>query len=182
MEKFIRKWTATSFALVFLIGIAGASPAWAENSPPSDGSAPEPQRVNKKLEELKKLKQDNPAEFDRLVQERKRKMKQKLQDLKEKDPEKYREVKEKIRKNRQQYLKKLQQENPERFQKIMHEKMQKLEALKQSDPEKYQRFMEKHPRLAQRVQVAGAGNGNGTGEGNRADDGARGAHAGTNND
>lgn len=160
MENFIRKCAAALVASVFLLEMGGM-PALAEDRLSPEGSAPEPQRVNRKLEELKKLKQQNPAEFDRLVRERKQKMKQKLQELKEKDPEKFQEVKEKIRTNRQQYLKRLQQENPERFQNIMHEKMQKLEALKQSDPEKYQRFMEKHPRLAQRIQAGGRGPGTG---------------------
>lgn len=180
METAFKKRLFVILVPALLAGMAGA--AFAEDAP-SDTSGPEPQKVNHKLQELKKLKQENPQEFERLVQERKQKMKEKLKELKEKDPKKFQQVTEKIRGNRRQYLKKLREENPEKFHQIMQKKMQKLEDMKQSDPEKYQRFIDNHPRLARRASP-GAGEGaaqgeSGPQEGKRAN-GASAAHAGRN--
>jgi len=153
MIKFFRKRTACFFSFIFLIAMGVVSPVLAsETVLPDASTTPEPQNVSRKLEELKKLKQQDPATFDRMIRERKRSMKTKLNELKEKDPQKFQELKEKIRKNRQQYLKKLRKENPQKFQELMQTKMQKLEALKQSNPEKYKRLIKNQPQLAGHLQ------------------------------
>ncbi len=105
-----------------------------------------------KIAELKKLKAENPAEFERVVKERKEKLREKLKELKEKDPQKYQELKERMIRHRRAYLQQLRKEDPEKFQEIMRDRMAKLEELKTKDPERYNEILKDHPRLEQRLK------------------------------
>src|SRR3989338_5706781 len=104
--------------LVVSFGI-GSMPSFAEETSGNSLSKGE------KVEALKKLKTENPEEFQRLVRERKEKVKEKLQDLKEKDPEKFKEVTEKMRERRREKLQKMRQEDTENFREIMQNRAEK---------------------------------------------------------
>ena len=131
--------------LIVSFGI-GAVPSTAEET------TGDPSAKTAKVEALKKLKAENPEEFQRLVKERKEKVKEKLQNLKEKDPEKFKEVTEKIRKRRKEHLQRLREENPEKFREVMQNKMKKLEELKESNPERYEQFLKNHPKAAEKME------------------------------
>src|SRR3989338_1490888 len=90
----------------------GTTVSFAENAPGVDKKV--------KLEELKKLKQENPEKFRELIKERKGKIKEKLQELKERDPEKYEEVRERAFEKRRAKLEELKRENPEKFRSEEH--------------------------------------------------------------
>ena len=152
----------------FAFALAGGSlTAFAEETADQgNAAATRLEKRQAKLEELKKLKQENPAEFERLMKERKAKIKEKLEELKEKDPEKYQEMKERITHRRKEYLKKLRREDPDKFHEIMENRAEKLRELKANDPKKYEEFIKKHPRLAdQGVRDYGRGIGKGKGQG-----------------
>ncbi len=148
-----KKWIVGLCAFTLLSGV-GVFRAFAEDTT-AQGNAPTGDRYERrqaKIEELKKLKQENPAEFERLMKERKEKMKTKLADLKEKDPKKYQELKEKMAHRRKEELKRLRQEDPKKYQEIMERKEKKLEELKKTDPARYDQVMKNHPHLAERLQ------------------------------
>lgn len=104
MTKMTKKWIIGLCAFTLALG-GGSFIAFAEDATVPEGPAIK-ERFEKrraKIEELKKLKQENPAEFERLMKERKEKIRAKLADLKEKDPEKYRRFKEKMKHRREHY-------------------------------------------------------------------------------
>src|SRR3989338_6274717 len=91
---------------VLTLGLGGSSFTALAEDATVQGEPAAKERFEKrraKIEELKKLKQENPAEFERLMKERKEKIRAKLADLKEKNPEKYRRLKEKMKHRREHY-------------------------------------------------------------------------------
>ncbi len=148
-----KKWIVGLCAFTLLSG-GGAYRAFAEDTTAQE-NAPTGDRYEKrqaKIEELKKLKQENPAEFERVMKERKEKMRAKLADLKEKDPQKYQEVKERMAHRRKEELTRLKREDPKKFQEIMARKEKKLEDLKKTDPARYAEVLKNHPHLAERLE------------------------------
>ena len=133
-----------------LVGL-GVSRGWAEDAAkvPAKPAVP-PQNVQDRIAKWKQLKEQNPEEFKRLIQERKEHLKSRLRELKEKDPKKYEEVKKRMYEHRVQYLRRLRQENPEKYREIVQRRWQKLEELKTKNPERFKEFMDKHPRIGQR--------------------------------
>src|SRR3989338_3311478 len=104
MTTITKKWIIGLCAFTLALG-GGSFSAFAEDTT-VHGETATKERFEKrraKIEELKKLKQENPAEFERLMKERKEKIRAKLADLKEKDPEKYRRLKEKMKHRREGY-------------------------------------------------------------------------------
>lgn len=129
-----------------------AAPAPAPAGSSTDQTA-HPNR--QKVEALKRLKEENPEEFQRVVKARKAAIKQKLKELKEKDPQKFQEVKQRVIRQRRERLERLRKENPEKFRQIMQKKRQRFEQMKQTNPEQYERYMQKHPKLAARLAEPG---------------------------
>lgn len=139
MKTQIRKGLLGLLALSCLMGL-GAGAGWAEDA----------SKASARIAKWKQLKQENPEEFRRLVQERKEHLKARLRELKEKDPQKYEEMRKRMYHHRVQYLRKLRKENPEKYQEIVERRWGKLEEMKTGDPERFKEFMEKHPRVAER--------------------------------
>ena len=128
----------------------GTPSGWAEENSAAPAKPVTPKNVQERIAKWKQLKEQNPEEFKRLIQERKEHLKARLKELKEKDPQKYEEVKKRMYEHRVQYLRKLRQENPEKYREIVQQRWQKLQELQTKDPERFKEFMQKHPRLAQR--------------------------------
>jgi hypothetical protein len=104
------------------------------------------------LAELKKLKQENPEEFNRIIQDRKAALKERLQEFKEKHPEKFDALKKRYLHDRWSHLRSLRRRDPEKFQSLMQQRMEKLDEWRAKHPEHYAKFIEKHPRLAERMK------------------------------
>lgn len=115
-----------------------------------DAGAPSRDKREEKIAKWKQLKEENPEEFRRLIQERKQHLKERLQDLKEKDPEKFEEVKKRMFEHRKEYLQNLRRENPDKYQEVVRRRWQKLDEFKTQNPERFKEFMDKHPRVAER--------------------------------
>lgn len=109
---------------------------------------PSPERIAY----LKKLKQENPEEFQKVINERKKKIKEKMKELKEKDPQKYQEIMRNMQQRQNVELKRLRQENPEQFYKIMENKRQRLLELKKNDPKKFEELIKANPELKDRLK------------------------------
>lgn len=105
-----------------------------------------------KVAYFKKLKAENPEEFQELMKERKAKIKERMAELKEKDPEKFEQFKRKLIHKRRERLEKLRTEDPERFREVMQNKIAKLKELKEQNPERYNQILKKHPHLEERFQ------------------------------
>lgn len=133
-----------------LAGIAGAMPLYAAEDTASAAKPP----ASETLERLRRLKQENPQEFQRLIQERKTQIKSKVQEFQQKNPEKFEGFRKQVSENRMHRLRKMKQENPESFHRDMQGRAQRFEKLKQENPERVQKFMEKHPRFNERVNKA----------------------------
>lgn len=105
-----------------------------------------------RIEELRRLKRENPGEFYRVTGERKRHIREKMMELKERDPQKFEEVKRQLADKRFHHLKRLRVEDPERYREIMRDKVWKLEELRRSDPERFSQCMTRHPGAARRFE------------------------------
>ena len=86
----------------------------------------------------KELKEKNPEEFERRVQERKQQIRERVQKMKQNDPQKFEDFKEKFSERRREKAENLKRENPEQFKQEMRQRMQKL--------------MQNHPQMAERMQ------------------------------
>lgn len=123
-------WKNAVVLAVILAASAGFSPVVFSEQDTEKTTVQDRPVYKEKVAELKKLKEENPAEFERVVKERKEKLKERLQDMKQNDPEKYEQVKEKMIHNRKEKLKELQEKNPER----------------------YEEFIKNHPKAADRLE------------------------------
>jgi len=98
-------------------------------------------------EEWLKLKENNPEEFKKLLQQRLGDIRQRLEQLKKSDPAKYQRIMQHIRQRRIVALRKLQKANPDKFKEILEKRkdvfQEKLEKLKADNPEKYRKVMER---------------------------------------
>ena len=145
----IKKSLFGLIVLSCLVGL-GVRAGWAEDVVKAPAKTAPPQSVQDRIAKWKQLKEQNPEEFRRLVQERKEHLKTRLKELKEKDPQKYEELRKRMYQHRVQYLRKLRRENPEKYREIVERRWQKLDEMKTKNPERFKEFMEKHPRVAQR--------------------------------
>ncbi len=109
---------------------------------------PSPERIAY----LKKLKQENPDEFNKLMSERKKKIDEQMKELKKKDPQKYQEIMRNMQQRQNAELKRLRQENPEQFYKIMENKRQGLLELEKNDPKKFEELIKANPKLKERLK------------------------------
>lgn len=116
----------------------------------TDGLSDE--QMQEKIAKWKKLKEENPEEFRRLIQARKQHLKQRLQELKEKDPQKFEQVRQKMFERRKERLRHLKREDPEKYRQVMQHRWQKLDEFKEKNPERFQQFMKKHPQVAERLE------------------------------
>lgn len=107
-------------------------------------------------EELLKLKNENPAKFKQVIEERRRQAKNKLEQIKQTDPERYQRVMEKVRDKRLQDLKKLKQENPEKFRELMEKRkeiaLERLNKLRTENPDEFKGYLKNHPGLVERLR------------------------------
>lgn len=124
-----------------LAGFAGTLPVYAAENGASQPSASET------LERLRRLKEENPQEFHRLVKERKAQIKSKVREFKQNNPEKFEGFRKQVSENRVQRLRKMKRENPEGFHRDMQGRAQRFEKMKRENPERFQKFIEKHPRF-----------------------------------
>ena len=147
MSTFVTKGFAGLFIFTCLVG---SQIARAEENAAAPAKPLSPQEVQERIAKWKQLKEQNPEEFKRLIQERKEHLKTRLKELKEKDPQKYEEIKKRMYEHRVQYLRKLRQENPEKYQQIVERRWEKLGELKTKNPERFKEFMDKHPKVAER--------------------------------
>ena len=145
----IRKGAVGLFVFACFIGL-GSRGVWAEENSTVPAKPLSPEEVQARIAKWKQLKEQNPEEFKRLIQERKEHLKTRLKELKEKDPQKYEEVRKRMYQHRVKYLRRLRNENPEKYREIVERRWQKLGELKTKNPERFKEFMEKHPRVAQR--------------------------------
>lgn len=139
----LKKWIFLGAAAA----IAGAMPLYAAEDAASGLQPP----ASETLSRLQRLKQENPQEFQRLVQERKNQIKSKAQEFRQKNPEKFESFRKQVSENRIQRLRKMKRENPEGFQRDMQGRAQRFEKMKQENPERFQKFIEKHPRFNERL-------------------------------
>ncbi len=150
----MRNLTKAVLAGVLAVGLFSGFPAgsaFAEEGTASEWDAAFKNLGHQeKVAYFKKLKAENPAEFERFVAERKAKIKEKMKELKEKDPEKFEQFKRKLIYKRRERLERLRAEDPERFREVMQNKIAKLKELKEQNPERYNQILKKHPRLEER--------------------------------
>ena len=156
MKDLIKKFSVSLLFAGFIAIAAGLVPALAEESPQTDtDKAIQNLSRRDKIAELKKLKEEDPAEFERVVRERKQKVKAELMELKEKDPQEFEEMKKKIGGHRKNYLKKLSYQDPEKFDQIMRNKAARLKELRTEDPERFEEILRNHPHLRERFEGRG---------------------------
>ena len=93
--------TAACFGI--FLGLASAVFALTQPAPAdknsSDTASISPS-VQNRVNELEKLKKDNPSKFDKVVGERKKRVHQKMEELRKKDPKKFDELKKKVSERR----------------------------------------------------------------------------------
>ena len=144
---------AVKLGVVFLFSGMGVVNVYAEEGSPAPAPAQSRwEAKQERIEQLKKLKQENPEEFQRVVSQRKEKIKERLKDLKEKDPERFEEVKTRMIDHRREKLRRLRREDPEKFHEIMENRAEKLKELKEKNPERYREFIKNHPGVADRLE------------------------------
>ncbi|MDO9465616.1 MAG: hypothetical protein Q7J67_10030 [bacterium] len=85
-----------------------------------------PMTTKREIEQLKKLREENPEKFQQLMKKRRAKLKEKLAYLKEHDPEKFAQLQNKFQNARTKRLKELKHTDPEAFRK----EIDKLKQLK----------------------------------------------------
>jgi len=104
------------------------------------------------VERLRRLKQENPEAFQRLLEERQAR----LQQLKERNPEAYQRALAAFQERRKHRLQELRARDPEAFHRWVraHQELlaARLENLKARDPDKYAQVMKRHPRFAETLQ------------------------------
>lgn len=129
------------------IAFASAMPLSAEET-----SAPMPQApVSETLQRLQRLKQENPVEFQRLIEERKNQIKFKVQEFRQRSPDKFNDFKKQISEKRMNRLRRMKQENPQAFQRDMQGRAERFGRMRQENPERFKKFMDNHPRLRERM-------------------------------
>ncbi len=133
--------------LISFLICAGALSARAED--PSAGAV---QPVSSEtFSRLSRLKEENPEEFQRLIQERKAQIKSKVQEFRQKNPEKFEGFRKQMSEKRISRLKKMKQENPENFQRDMQGRAERFQRMKQENPQGFQKFMDNHPKFNARM-------------------------------
>jgi len=142
--------------LIIIIGALafalGASPARCEDAAlPPAGGVPS-QSVQEKVEQWRRLRDENPEAFRRLAEKRKQRIHQKVSEYREKNPEKFEAFKKNVIQRRHERLLKLREQNPGEFQREMGGRAQKFREWKREHPEKFQEFKRNHPRAAERTQ------------------------------
>ncbi len=100
---------------------------------------------------LKQLKEQNPEEFQRIVQERKSQIKSRFDEYRQASPEQFENLKGRVVEKRRHRLERMKNENPEKFRQVMGERREKFEKMRAENPERAKRFMEKHPRFEERM-------------------------------
>ena len=89
--------------LIFFSGPLRAEDAKPADKPAAEAAPAEASpAVQNRVDELEKLKKENPEKFKKETAERKRKLRQKMNELKEKDPKKFEELKKKMKDRRRQ--------------------------------------------------------------------------------
>jgi hypothetical protein len=137
-------------AALILTAVA-AGDGRAEESSAGNGAFQNPV-FKERFAKLCKLREEDPAEFNRVINERKHEIRERLLELKEKDPAKFEEMKHRVVRHRAHHFKKLRKEDPERFYQTMFDKKRRLLELKKSDPEKYRQIVKNHPKLQDRLE------------------------------
>lgn len=144
--------------LLFLVKfffVAGNIPyAWAEADSPvsSSQTLQRDSAYQQKLEQWKKLKENNPQEFQALVSRRKEEIRRHLETLETQDPDRYENLKKDFLVKRREKIREMQQRNPEQFRQRVEGR---LERFKERNPEQFNKFRERHPRLAMRFEEQG---------------------------
>ncbi len=139
----------TKILLVTLLCCMSPALAKAEETTVSQESTPD---IQNRIAKWKQLREQNPAEFDRLVAQRKNQIKNKVSEFKAKNPEKFESMKKQFLANRGQRLGRLQQENPQKFHEVVQKRMNQFQDWKQKNPEKSQRFLKDHPHFQEKIE------------------------------
>ena len=142
MRLMLRGYTMKNKAFLLLILLTVLSPmVRAEETESLNPS------VEQRIEELKRLKAEDPQAFELELEKHRSAIKSQLEKLKAEDPVKYQEVMSRRRQKFRGRMMKLRDENPEHFKEVVHKRREHLEGraehLRTSEPEKYNRFSEK---------------------------------------
>ena len=106
-----------------------------------------PPGLRRKAGELRRLRKENPEEYQQLVKKRKQNLRKRLHKLRREDPEKFKEVVNNRRERVRNRLERLRREDPERFKETISQRKkllrERLERIKKEDPERYERIMKR---------------------------------------
>jgi len=114
-----------------------------EETPAAETAGP----VVEEAQRLRRLKQEDPEQFRRVVQGKKAKLRERLAHLKETDPEAYRRAMARLRERREHRLAWLREHRPEAYRRLMAQRRQRLEGrleeLRTRDPQRYEELVAK---------------------------------------
>ncbi len=102
--------------------------------------------------ELEHLKGQNPAEYDRLIRDRKAEFQESLRKFREEKKGNDTEFLKKHEAKRETRLRELKQNHPQDFKRLMDHRLNRLETARATNPERFQRIMQNHPRLQKRFE------------------------------
>lgn len=118
------------------------------------GEVSRDESIRRRVEELAKLKKDNPEGYARAIAEKKAFLKSKLGGMKATGGSEYQRFLEREKQFRIGRLDFMKDRYPEKFQQFRNQRVDRLRRMAQRDPERFQQFLSKHPNLRQRLALA----------------------------
>ncbi|GEM_PF-4683931 len=139
-----------SHYLAIVLGLAAilnlVSPVYSEESPSSQDV------FLKQLQELEKLRQENPVAYRKEMESRRVYVHEQIQKL----PQARRaELKQFFRdksQKRQERMKYFRQRHPEIFERFMKQRMDRFRHLAEKNPERFRNFLVRHPKMKERLE------------------------------
>ena len=142
----MKRWIYLTVIAGLVIFCREAGPAFAETE-----AAPREEAVYKQVEELQKLRQENPQAYRGAVQERKKRLAERLGRLREKQPEKYRRFLERGGGERRSRLEYFKTRHPEMFTNYKQRVLERMRRMARKNPERFQEFLKNHPQMRERL-------------------------------
>ncbi len=110
------------------------------------------EKVHKRIEELKALKEKDPEAFHRIIEQKRAGIRQRLETLKQNDPEKYQQFLDKRQNFRKQRLSYFKERHPDTYNRFMEHRRNRIKKMETNNPQGFREYLERHPRARERYE------------------------------
>lgn len=109
--------------------------------------------IFERIEQLKRLKQEDPEAYQKIIQDKRSRLKQHLDQFeKEGQSERRQQWIRQDKKKKQERLRQLKEKDPEKFQEFVQNRFQQMEKTAERNPQRFQEFTRNRPKFKERFQ------------------------------